>query len=294
MSDDGRTTETPADGAAAASPGTRLAAAREALGLSSSDIARQLKLSVWQVEALEAGRYEQLPGSIFVRGFIRNYARLVKVDPEELLQAASGSLPRDATHPESPPSRDIPFPGAPKRTWPAFAFGAIGFVAVLVFYEFYWKGGEPPAVTVVAESPERQAVAGSAATSVASREATSPPASGMKASIPSGVAVAVVSSAARDVVPVEAAAKDATGAPRPGERMIRLVFEQESWVEIRDRSGAVLLSKLNQPGSTQKVSGVAPLAIVIGNAQGVKMTLDDQAFDLARHTKVDVARFTLE
>src|SRR5690348_14709964 len=69
------------------SPGARLAEARQAQNLAPADVARQLKLSVWQVEALEAGLYQQLPGPVFVRGFIRNYARIVKLDPEELLRA---------------------------------------------------------------------------------------------------------------------------------------------------------------------------------------------------------------
>ena len=62
---------------ALASPGAQLAAAREMSGLSITDIARQLKLSPWQVEALESGDYRRLPGAVFVRGFIRNYARVV-------------------------------------------------------------------------------------------------------------------------------------------------------------------------------------------------------------------------
>ena len=61
-------------------PGELLAQAREKAGFSTADVARQLKLSVGQVEALEAGQFERLPGSVFVRGFIRNYARLVKLD----------------------------------------------------------------------------------------------------------------------------------------------------------------------------------------------------------------------
>ncbi len=63
-------------------PGAALAAAREALNLSVAEVARQLKLSVSQIEALEAGAYEKLPGPVFVRGFIRNYARLLRLDPE--------------------------------------------------------------------------------------------------------------------------------------------------------------------------------------------------------------------
>jgi len=74
-------------------PGELLAQARAKAGFSTADVARQLKLSVGQVEALEAGRFERLPGSVFVRGFIRNYARLVKLDPDHLLMVAPRCRP---------------------------------------------------------------------------------------------------------------------------------------------------------------------------------------------------------
>ena len=68
--------------------GEQLAAARANRGLSITEIAQHLKLSPWQVEALEAGDYRRLPSPVFVRGFIRNYARLVKLDPAGLLAGA--------------------------------------------------------------------------------------------------------------------------------------------------------------------------------------------------------------
>ena len=74
---DDRTGES-APGETGVNPGVRLARARETLKLGTADVARQLKLSIGQVEALEAGQFERLPGAVFVRGFIRNYARLVK------------------------------------------------------------------------------------------------------------------------------------------------------------------------------------------------------------------------
>src|SRR5258706_9374755 len=98
---------TRAGGYRADAPGTLLAA-REAQSLSVADVARQLKLSVHQVEALEAGEYHRLPGPVFVRGFIRNYARLLKVDPEQWLHSAADSLPRVEPRPAAPPSQEIP------------------------------------------------------------------------------------------------------------------------------------------------------------------------------------------
>ncbi|MBK7848045.1 MAG: helix-turn-helix domain-containing protein [Zoogloea sp.] len=58
---------------------------REAQGLSVSEVAHALKLNPRQIEALEAGRFDLLPGYAFTRGFLRNYARLLKMDPAPLL-----------------------------------------------------------------------------------------------------------------------------------------------------------------------------------------------------------------
>ncbi|HEX7070992.1 MAG TPA: DUF4115 domain-containing protein, partial [Rhodothermales bacterium] len=83
-------------------------------------------------------------------------------------------------------------------------------------------------------------------------------------------------------------------APAPAAGRIALHFDAESWVEIRDASGKVLLSQLNPPDSDKVVRGVPPFAVVIGNAQHVKLTYDGQPFDLAPHIRVEVARFTLK
>ena len=80
----------------------------------------------------------------------------------------------------------------------------------------------------------------------------------------------------------------------PDERELRFVFEADSWVEVRDRLDRVIFYQLNAAGTTRRVSGLPPLTVVVGNAHGVKMTYAGQPVDLARHTKVDVARLTLE
>ena len=103
-------------------------------------------------------------------------------------------------------------------------------------------------------------------------------------------AVAPPVEAKADIAPPPAAAPQA----RAGERRVRLVFREESWVEIRDRQDRVIFSQLNPAGTAQEVSGLPPLSIVVGNSQGVQMTYGEQPVDLARHTKVDVARLTLE
>lgn len=64
-----------------------LAARRQGLGLTIGDVAQRLKLSPRQIEALEAGRWTELPGMAFVRGALRGYGRLLDIDVAALLEA---------------------------------------------------------------------------------------------------------------------------------------------------------------------------------------------------------------
>ena len=67
------------------SPGRTLAAARAERNLSVADISQQIKYGVKQIAAIEADDYAKLPGTTFVRGMIRGYAKLVQLDPQPLL-----------------------------------------------------------------------------------------------------------------------------------------------------------------------------------------------------------------
>ncbi len=78
------------------------------------------------------------------------------------------------------------------------------------------------------------------------------------------------------------------------EKNLRFRFKGASWVEVRDGRGRVLQQGLNAPGTEIEVKGRPPLSIVVGNAPEVQMYMNDQAFDLDPHTKVAVARFTVE
>ena len=75
--------------------GERLAQGREEQGLSRNDVAQRLHMSPSQVEALECGDYTRLPKGTFLRGFVRNYAKLVAIDPESVLPLLAEGVPRD-------------------------------------------------------------------------------------------------------------------------------------------------------------------------------------------------------
>ena len=83
-------------------------------------------------------------------------------------------------------------------------------------------------------------------------------------------------------------------ADRKSETTLRFRFKGESWVEIRDAQGRVLHSRLNSRGTEAEVAGRPPLTVIVGNAPDVQVLYNEREFPLEPHTKVAVARFTVE
>jgi cytoskeleton protein RodZ len=102
---------------------------------------------------------------------------------------------------------------------------------------------------------------------------------------------------AAPAAPAFAPAASAPAAPPPaaaaGEGLLRLTFRGAAWVEIQDARGKVLLSRTHPGGSSAEVAGKPPFNLVIGNAPEVRLSYNGRDVDLAPHTRVAVARFTL-
>ena len=275
------------------SAGAVLAAAREELNLSVYDVARYLKISPAQVEALEEGAYERLPGRVFVRGFLRNYAKFLGIDAQPLLRSIEEEMPQPKVKVEPPPSPEVVMPHGEPVRWPLYAgFTAITIVGALAVYEFGFNETSRPApreegVNAAAPAPPEGA-SPAPPVAAAGAMASNPPSFVPEASIGSSTQTSVPSPLSE--LPGAEPAKTAI----PGERELAFRFEGESWVEIRDRDGKVIFSKLNRAGNEERVRGMPPFKLVIGNARGVQLNYDQQPVDLAPHIAVSVARLTLQ
>lgn len=115
------------DNAHAVSPGQRLARARTQRNLSLEDVAKNLNLSVSMVRSLESDNFKSLPGHAFVRGYLRNYAKLVGLAPDDLVKAYEslrGDV-QDASTPSVPPV-------APRSTrWVGTVIKGVGYLVLL-------------------------------------------------------------------------------------------------------------------------------------------------------------------
>jgi cytoskeleton protein RodZ len=291
--------EAVADNAAPVPPrtlGQTLAAERERQGLSRADVAQRLHMSAYQVEAIETGDYARLPQGTFLRGFVRNYAKVLGIAPDPVLELLS----EDAMPGRRPgivvPTERIRFdPTGEGLRNPYVKAAAVAFVVIaLGFAAMYWWLFIRPAPPASAQKPAPSVVAS------APQPVVVPPAPAIERTpVPAPVEVAPPEPATKKAEPPKAAPAEA---PKPAPAIVnaaqgstlKFVFKGQSWVEVRDKQGKLIFSRLNPPGSDAEVSGKPPFNVVVGNAPEVQLYYNDHEFDLEPHTKVAVARFTVE
>jgi cytoskeleton protein RodZ len=78
------------------------------------------------------------------------------------------------------------------------------------------------------------------------------------------------------------------------EGALSFTFTAPSWLEVRDASGQALVAETQPGGSDRKLKGMPPFALVVGNAQAVRLTYNGKPVDLAPHVVNTIARLKLE
>lgn len=99
--------------------GEQLRKAREAKGLSISDIEKATKIQSRYLEAIENNDFDKLPGDFYVRAFIRQYAQIVGLDGKELLSQYQGEVANEVSQPEESPAQEVHEEAHEEETAPA-------------------------------------------------------------------------------------------------------------------------------------------------------------------------------
>ena len=291
--------------------GAELARAREERGLDLADVAQQLKFAPRQLEALERERFELLPGGTFVRGMIRNYARLLKIEAEPLLARLGGNQRLEAPDSDSLAQRykqPVPFSDGARRSTFVYLGVSLGVMVIVGGLAWQWyrePARHPSAAAKKPATPQPQvaAVESAPAPVPAPKPALARVQSEKPAALEKTVAPAPAPAPAKTAgVPAGAPAvavpseREKTIASRPlvpGIHRIVMRCEGEAWLEVKDANGRNLLSSLYPAGCERVVQGRGPCQVVIGNASHVRVLHNDRELDLQPHTKQDIARFTI-
>ena len=158
-----------------ATVGQQLSAAREQRGYSITDVEKGTSIRALYIQAIEAGDYEVVPGEVYLKGFIRNYATFVGLDgsvmvelykqeqqitvSQEPVEAKTQAEPvQEKNGSVSPLRENASFP-VPVRAEKSFGWAAgLAVAAVLVAGYWWWSGTSAPAAVALAEAiPRRRA-----------------------------------------------------------------------------------------------------------------------------------------
>jgi len=280
------------------SVGEALRSARERAGLSLNEVADRLKLSLRQLEAIERDDFSALPGATFVRGFVRNYARFLEIDPAVLMEALDGHFPSAANEVANLARNESVMAQSDEQDeerssnrW--LVVSLIGVVVVASAVWVFERRSEPQ--VDVAPGLGQQTASDMALAASVPRPQTSAPV------VPAASSAPVAASAAKAVVASAALAKAAVAAAKPvasatsaknpsavkaapGAGKITVSVSESAWVSIVDAEGNKLVYSIVEPGSAREVSGVAPFKVVVGNAAKATLNYNGQAVDLSAHT----------
>lgn len=247
--------------------GAALQHERLSQGLSLSEIARQTRISQRFLEAIELENFDRIPGLVFTRNFVRQYASYLKMDPQPLLAL----LPR--VNLDTTPLPDPSHYGHPRRT-PAWmpAFSTLIWVALAAAAMF--------ATYIYTERPHQKAIETRARSAVAVTAATAPDANGLAAPVDKPA-------------PLQAAAEPNRESDNRAVQVI-LKAKEASWVQVI-ADGKTAFTGILNPNDSREIAADALVKVTAGNAGGIEISLNGKSLDpLGASGQVKTVRLTAE
>ena len=307
--------------------GTLLRQAREAAGLSLAGLAAALKVPAPKLEALEADDYAAFQDHVFMRALAQSVCRTLRMDSASVLallpRTQLKSLADDrgsinATFKE----RSFKATGTSlgrengSRKVAIIVLLLLAAAAAVYFLPKHEGDAEEPQagasdaaalvqpagtvsepvaaqepVAPAATTPADLPAASASASASASAPATSAPAA---AAVPAPASTTTPAAPAADA-PVEGAAATsaATAGQTPGGVLV-MKANAQSWVQVKDSSGRVVLQKTLAAGESIGAEGALPLSVIIGNASGTEVRVRGELLEVAKTTRDNVARFEVK
>ena len=301
------TAQRAAPSAPAARLGGELRTRRQSLGWELPDLAASLRIRQPYLEAIEAGRIADLPGTTYALGFVRAYASALGLNGEQM----AGRFRAESVEAQMRPTLSFPAP-VPQRGVPAGALMLVGLLILGVTYAgWYYVSEHPrtPAETVppipdrllpqaeqptpspqvasilptasapapalpsqIDASPKPAALAPAKAGLPATAPAASTPTPAPGASLP-GASLPGASLPAASLAAAPATAP--VVAPQPAGTRIVVKATADAWITVKQAGGPPLLNKLMHAGESWPLPATATAALLTtGNAGGTALTVD--------------------
>lgn len=295
-------------------PAENFIQARERQGLSIEQVCRLLHLSRSVVEAIEKGDLQKLSDPVFSRGYIRSYARLLKLDADHCVACynrASGNLQTAAEVKAIGTVSTVP---GRHRGRPLLKIGTWLFIAALIAVSVWWwqtqqglnaperdeLGNMPLSIetsdgkTLVLPPLEDQSVPDQAEPNGTepALEQEAPVSAPVPEEMQNATAGAEGEAEAPEGAPLAEPAD--TGEPAVTADTLDIALSNDCWISIREIGGRTLFNGVASAGQSLSFQSDSRLSVVIGKVSAVsRFSYQGQEIDLAAISKDDVARLSL-
>jgi cytoskeletal protein RodZ len=227
--------------------GSTFKARREAKGLSLEQIATETRINTRFLQAIEHDDFQALPGGIFSRGFVRAYAEVLGMDPDQAV--ADFDRISNYHEPVVLEGLRVSTPQPSKRNLLLYPIAA--GVLVLVIAIFYFVTRERPA-TVSPDAP---------------KSTVAPP----------ETAASAPAAAPAVVEPPRPPAPPPQETTRPKVALtLALEVVEPTWVKITTDGTSAVAGEILQPGTTRSYTAQNSIYIAVGNAAGLSLKINDQ------------------
>ncbi|MEE9310122.1 MAG: RodZ domain-containing protein [Cocleimonas sp.] len=303
--------------------GKLLISVREKIGYSIPQTADAMCLSESIIKKLEKEEFDSLPGPPYIRGYLRNYAKLAEIEADELIncyESLRGEDPSNLAHHYkgssivhtqqgknvSPILMQLVFLGfllaalvglsmIPavnqwiKTTWDSFS-DQTASQSINSTDNPLLTGNMPPISTP--ETPQAEIAQNTAATDAQKTVADASTTETKKEPVNNNTADKPVA----ETIKVGEENKNEAQIPAStdGSINIKLIFNKEVWMRIKDGKKKTVFEGQNASGQVKELTLKKPLTFRVGNAQGLSLFVDDKAVDISRYIKGSIANFTLE
>ena len=266
--------------------GDRLRREREMRGITLDEITESTKISRRHLEALEREHFDQLPGGVFNKGFVRAYARFLGLDEDQAVadySAASNEKPEPENkfplEIHEQPNREL----NPRSSNLPLIFAIAALVGVLVGYGFWVRSKQHSSAPV--EKTQQAAPVNSASEPQANASPTQPvTSSSPDVSKDSASAEKQppeqVTALARPVEPKhDIVASDTADDPPPGKEkafFVQVKAKEDSWVSIV-ADGKSVMQRVLPADKNKKVKAGKSLILRTGNAGGIEVSFNGRS-----------------
>lgn len=286
-------------------PGMQLAMRRHEFNWTVEQVASQLNLAPRQILAMENDDYGALPGMAVARGFIRSYAKLLKLDSAPML--AQIARPPGSAEQAIPLRRAIPTTTfmphraatRARNSGPSRLLLGAGVVVVAALAAAAFTQRDrfaellPASVSgLFNHSPATTPAAGEQKAGRVVDTDVAPPLT-QSQSQPQSSTVAPAGMTPELSAPVTATATAPGVAPTSANSLV-LNLRQDSWVEVKRADNTIVAARVMRAGSTETFELTGPLSLTVGNARGVEATVRGEKFDIAGTTRNNVARLSVK